>query len=143
MILPIVQPLYFNITSFNDTESASLIGYAGIAKTENGTLVLNPLINNGVGRAIYGKPLRLKNSSNGHVTDFSTWFSFTIDVSTRTNYGDGFAFFVAPLAYQIPPNSEFLSWCPIHDAKLAMTGGLIPFRCFLQSGTNYFRETQS
>lgn len=49
MILPIVQPLYFNITNFNDTESASLIGYAGIAKTENGTLVLNPLINNGVG----------------------------------------------------------------------------------------------
>jgi len=117
MILPIVQPLYFNITSFNDTESASLIGYAGIAKTENGTLVLNPLINNGVGRAIYGKPLRLKNSSNGHVTDFSTWFSFTIDVSTRTNYGDGFAFFVAPLAYQIPPNSGGGSLGQCDDSK--------------------------
>ncbi|KAG5121419.1 hypothetical protein JHK84_039759 [Glycine max] len=117
MILPIVQPLYFNITSFNDTESASLIGYVGIAKTENGTLVLNPLINNGVGRAIYGKPLRLKNSSNGHVTDFSTWFSFTIDVSTRTNYGDGFAFFVAPLAYQIPPNSGGGSLGQCDDSK--------------------------
>ncbi|KAG4953739.1 hypothetical protein JHK87_039333 [Glycine soja] len=68
-------------------------------------------------RAIYGKPLRLKNSSNGHVTDFSTWFSFTIDVSTRTNYGDGFAFFVAPLAYQIPPNSGGGSLGQCDDSK--------------------------
>ncbi|KAK7383345.1 hypothetical protein VNO78_29022 [Psophocarpus tetragonolobus] len=110
LILPIVQSLSFNITKFNDTESASIIGYAGVAKTENGTMLLNPLISYGVGRAIYGQPLRFKNSSNGHVTDFSTLFSFTIDVSTTTNYADGFAFYVAPLAYQIPPNSDGASF---------------------------------
>ncbi|XP_020206230.1 L-type lectin-domain containing receptor kinase IX.1 [Cajanus cajan] len=102
LVLPIVQPLSFNIANFNDTESASFVGYTGVTKIENGTLVLNSLVNNGVGRAIYAQPLRLKNSSNGNVTHFSTRFSFTIDVSTKT-YGDGFAFYVAPLAYPIPP----------------------------------------
>ncbi|KAL5185360.1 L-type lectin-domain containing receptor kinase V.9 [Glycine soja] len=106
IILPIVQPLSFNIPNFNDTESANLIGTAGVAKIENGTIVLNPLIENGVGRAIYGQPLHLKNSSNGNVTDFSTRFSFTIGVPTQTNYGDGFAFYVAPLLFQIPQKSE-------------------------------------
>ncbi|KAK7377108.1 hypothetical protein VNO80_02528 [Phaseolus coccineus] len=103
--ITIAQPLSFNITNFNDTESASLVGYAGVAKSVNRTIVLNPLIDNGIGRAIYGLPVRFKNSSNGHVTDFSTRFSFTINVSTKTNYGDGFAFYVAPLAYPIPTDS--------------------------------------
>ena len=109
MILPIVQPLSFNITNFSDPESASLIKNEGIAKIENGTIVLNSLINSGVGRAIYSEPLSLKNDSNGNVTDFSTRFSFTIKVLNKTNYGDGFAFYIAPLAfdYQIPPNFNF------------------------------------
>ncbi|KAL2317962.1 hypothetical protein Fmac_031838 [Flemingia macrophylla] len=105
LILPKIQPLSFKITNFNDTESASFVGYTGVTKIENGTLVLNPLISNSVGRAIYSQPLRLKNSSNGNLTDFSTRFSFTIDATSNTNYGDGFAFYVAPLAYPIPPNS--------------------------------------
>ncbi|KAG4401680.1 hypothetical protein GLYMA_02G042900v4 [Glycine max] len=108
MILRIVQPLSFNITNFSNPESASRIQYTGVAKIENGSIVLNPLINNGVGRAIYGQPLRLKNSSKGNVTDFSTRFSFTIDARNKTNYGDGLAFYMAPLAfdYQTPPNSS-------------------------------------
>ncbi|XP_020233027.1 lectin beta-1 and beta-2 chains [Cajanus cajan] len=104
LVLPIVQPLSFNIANFNDTESASFVGYTGVTKIENGTLVLNSLVNDGVGRAIYAQPLHLKNSSNGNVTHFSTRFSFTIDVSTKS-YGDGFAFYVAPLAYPIPPDA--------------------------------------
>ncbi|KAG2390172.1 L-type lectin-domain containing receptor [Vigna angularis] len=107
LVLPITvaQPLSFNVTNFNDTQTASLVGYAGVAKSENRSIVLNSLTDNGIGRAIYGLPLRFKNSSNRHVTDFSTRFSFTIDVSSKTDYGDGFAFFVAPLAYPIPSDS--------------------------------------
>ncbi|KAG4962679.1 hypothetical protein JHK85_040124 [Glycine max] len=106
-MFPLVQPLSFNITNFSDTESASLVEYAGVAKTENGTVVLNPLINGEDGRATYVQLLRLKNSSSGDVTDFSTRFSFTIDAPNKTMYADGFAFYVAPLtfAYQDPPNS--------------------------------------
>ena len=94
ILLPIVQPLSFNITNFSNTESASPIEYAGVAKTENGTVVLNPLINGGVGRAICVQPLRLKKSSNEDVTDFSTRFSFSINAPNKTNYADGFAFYV-------------------------------------------------
>jgi len=101
-VLPttLAQPFSFTITNFNDTVSASLVGFTGVAKIENGTAVLNPLIKDGVGRILYGQPLLLKNTSNGHVTDFSTRFSFTIQAS-KTVYGDGFAFYVAPIAYQI------------------------------------------
>ncbi|KAL9330769.1 hypothetical protein ACSQ67_000379 [Phaseolus vulgaris] len=117
LILPInlVQPFSFSITNFNDTESASIVAYAGVAKIENGSLVLNPLIGNGVGRAIYGQPLRLKNSSNGHLTDFSTRFSFTIDVPSGAKYGDGFAFYLAPLAYQIPTTTTNGSRLGLYD----------------------------
>jgi len=116
-LLPInlAQPLSFSITNFNDTESASIVGYAGVAKVENGSVVLNPLADNGNGRAIYGQPLRLKNSSNGHVTDFSTRFSFTIEVPSGVTYGDGFAFYLAPLAYQIPTTNDNGSRLGLYD----------------------------
>jgi len=102
LILPrtIVQPFSFSITNFDDTESAGLVGYAGVAKIENGSILLNSRIYGGVGRVIYCQPLHLKNSSNGQVTDFSTRFSFTIQ-SPNSIYGDGFAFYVAPFSYQI------------------------------------------
>lgn len=96
MILPIVQSLSLNIPNFNETESTSLIGHAGVAKIENGTTVLNPFLNNSVGWAIYGQPLHLNNSFNWNVIDFSSRFSFTMDKHTKTNYGDGFAFNMAP-----------------------------------------------
>ncbi|KAK7383376.1 hypothetical protein VNO78_29054 [Psophocarpus tetragonolobus] len=108
ILVPIVkpQPLSFSIKNFNDTRIASLIGCVGVASIGNGTIILNPLNNTGIGRAIYGQPLHLKNSSNGHVTDFSTRFSFSIDVSNENNYGDGFAFYMAPLAYHIPEGAD-------------------------------------
>ncbi|KAL3726337.1 hypothetical protein ACJRO7_031256 [Eucalyptus globulus] len=40
------------------------------------------------------------------LTDFSTRFSFTIDTENQSEYGAGFAFFLAPVGYQIPVNSN-------------------------------------
>ncbi|WVY91642.1 hypothetical protein V8G54_037156 [Vigna mungo] len=116
-ILPInlAQPLSFTIANFNDTKNASIVGYAGVAKVEDGSVVLNPIIENGKGRVIYGQPLRLKNSSDGLATDFSTRFSFTID-ATVAKYGDGFAFFLAPLLYQIPTATSDGSLLGLYDA---------------------------
>ncbi|KAK7377106.1 hypothetical protein VNO80_02526 [Phaseolus coccineus] len=88
-------------TQYTLSNKSCLIGYAGVAKIENGSILLNSLIYSGIGRAVYGQPLHLKNSSNGKITDFSTRFSFTIQ-SPYTIYGDGFGFYVAPLSYQIP-----------------------------------------
>lgn len=104
--LPIVQSLSFNITNFDDAESASNMAYEGDGKPTNGSIELNKVSYYfRVGRAIYGQPLHLWDSSTNVVTDFTTHFTFTIDRVNDTTYGDGFAFYMAPLGYQIPPNS--------------------------------------
>ncbi|KAL2317961.1 hypothetical protein Fmac_031837 [Flemingia macrophylla] len=103
------ESLNFNITNFDDPESAKNMAYMGDGKSNNGSIELNivsyPFR---VGRALYGQPMLLWNSSSGVVTNFSTRFTFTIDRASPSNepYADGFAFYIAPHGYQIPPNAE-------------------------------------
>ncbi|XP_057720356.1 L-type lectin-domain containing receptor kinase IX.1-like [Arachis stenosperma] len=105
--LPIlVHPLSFNITNFDDPASASQMAYEGDARSSNGSIDLNKVIYDfRVGRAIYGQPLHLWDSATKALTSFSTSFTFTIDAVNDTKIGDGFVFYLAPLGYQIPPNS--------------------------------------
>ncbi|KAJ6389022.1 hypothetical protein OIU77_027388 [Salix suchowensis] len=58
-----------------------------------------------VGRATYATKVPLWDSSTARLTDFSTHFSFYIDIEGRTSYAAGFAFFIAPVEFHIPPNS--------------------------------------
>ncbi|KAL3570166.1 hypothetical protein D5086_027415 [Populus alba] len=58
-----------------------------------------------VGRATYAEKVPLWDSSTTRLTDFSTQFSFYIDIEGRTSYAAGFAFFIAPVEFHIPPNS--------------------------------------
>ncbi|XP_076941173.1 L-type lectin-domain containing receptor kinase IX.1-like [Bidens hawaiensis] len=39
------------------------------------------------------------------LSDFTTHFTFVIDTLNQSRYGDGLAFFLAPVGFQIPPNS--------------------------------------
>jgi len=48
--------------------------------------------------------LRLWDSSSSVVTDFTTRFTFSIEKVNDQSYADGFAFYIAPHGYQIPPN---------------------------------------
>ncbi|MBA0664027.1 hypothetical protein Goklo_004103, partial [Gossypium klotzschianum] len=57
-----------------------------------------------VGWATYADKLPLWNSKTGELSDFSTRFAFTI-MSNASSYGHGFAFFLAPVGSEIPPNS--------------------------------------
>ncbi|EEF35161.1 kinase, putative [Ricinus communis] len=41
----------------------------------------------------------------GRLSDFLTHFSFIIDTNDSMEHGHGFAFFLAPVGFQIPPNS--------------------------------------
>ncbi|KAF1858775.1 hypothetical protein Lal_00044809 [Lupinus albus] len=101
-----VESLSFNITDFNNGVSASNMAYEGDGQPINGSIELNKVSYLfRVGRAIYGQPLHLWDSSTKVVTDFTTSFTFIIDKVNDTSYGDGFAFYMAPLGYQIPPNS--------------------------------------
>ncbi|XP_061346899.1 L-type lectin-domain containing receptor kinase IX.1-like [Gastrolobium bilobum] len=99
-----VEPLFFNITNFN--VAGSSMSYEGDGMASNGSIDLNKVNNIGrVGRAIYGEPLHLWDSSSKVLTDFTTSFTFIIDKVSNKTYGDGFTFYLAPLGYQIPPNS--------------------------------------
>ncbi|XP_061366807.1 mannose/glucose-specific lectin Cramoll-like [Gastrolobium bilobum] len=54
---------------------------------------------------MYAEPLHLWDSSSKVLANLTTSFTFIIDKVNDTSYGDGFAFYLAPLGYQIPPNS--------------------------------------
>ncbi|KAK6128560.1 hypothetical protein DH2020_037704 [Rehmannia glutinosa] len=58
-----------------------------------------------VGQIIYNGKVPLYDTNSGKLTDFATHFSFTIDTQNRSTYGNGLAFFLAPVGFRIPPNS--------------------------------------
>ncbi|KAM2491580.1 hypothetical protein PS1_043228 [Malus domestica] len=58
-----------------------------------------------VGRFTYSQPLHLWESASGSLTDFTTHFTFMIDTLNNRIWSDGFAFFLAPVGFPIPPNS--------------------------------------
>ncbi|KAF4353433.1 hypothetical protein F8388_005035 [Cannabis sativa] len=57
------------------------------------------------GRVISAEPLRLWDAHTKRLTNFTSRFSFTVDTRGRPIYAAGLAFFLAPVGYQIPPNS--------------------------------------
>ncbi|KAG4941178.1 hypothetical protein JHK87_045049 [Glycine soja] len=83
------------------------MAYEGDGKVnKNGSIELNIVTYLfRVGRAFYKQPLHLWDSSSGVVNDFSTRFTFTIARATNDTIGDGFAFYLAPRGYRIPPNA--------------------------------------
>ncbi|KAJ7958468.1 Lectin receptor kinase [Quillaja saponaria] len=63
---------------------------------------------NRVGRATYVELLHLWDSATEILADFTTRFTFTIDLKgcrDTTTGSDGFAFYLASVGYEIPPNS--------------------------------------
>ncbi|KAJ7966299.1 putative Kinase [Quillaja saponaria] len=103
---PFVCPISFSITRFN--AEATDILYECDATPSLGTFELNTVEGwDRVGRASSVKPLHLWDSSTEILTDFTTRFSFTIDLqgSDVARGSNGLAFYLAPVDYQIPPNS--------------------------------------
>ncbi|XLR28764.1 L-type lectin-domain containing receptor kinase IX.1-like [Arachis hypogaea] len=102
----IVHSLHFNISSFKNVENEkdNMVLYEGDAMPIEGSIELNKNDINRVGRAVCGEPLHLWDSSTKALADFSTGFSFTVSQPTNIT-ADGFAFYMAPLGYQIPANS--------------------------------------
>jgi hypothetical protein len=98
--------LFFNITNFDDPTVAKNISFQGDGRITNGSIDLNKVSYLfRVGRAIYSQPLHLWDKNAKTLTSFTTRFTFTINSLNDTSYGDGFVFFLAPVGYQIPPNS--------------------------------------
>ncbi|RVX23371.1 L-type lectin-domain containing receptor kinase IX.1 [Vitis vinifera] len=104
IFLPCVYSVSFQISRFGRDGN---ILYEGDAVPSVGAIEFNK-VNYlcRVGRAIYAERVRLWDSNTGKLSDFSTHFSFIIDTRGATNYGHGLAFFLAPVGFQIPPNSD-------------------------------------
>ncbi|WRX10496.1 Protein kinase domain - like 10 [Theobroma cacao] len=103
-LLPYADSVSFKISRFDPTLSSII--YQGDAKLAVGTVEFN-LVNyiNRVGWATYADSVLLWDSETGRLSDFTTHFSFEINVQNDPIYGHGLCFFLSPVGSQIPPNS--------------------------------------
>ncbi|KAI9111500.1 hypothetical protein K1719_017190 [Acacia pycnantha] len=100
-----VNSLYFQKSGFPSNDADIL--YMGSAGSVVGTVRFNlkDTYTCQVGWAIYARRVKLWDSSTGHITDFTSHYTFTIDTQGLTTYGHGLCFFLAPFGFEIPPNS--------------------------------------
>ncbi|KAF8401846.1 hypothetical protein HHK36_012793 [Tetracentron sinense] len=104
-LLPYANPISFNI-SFFDPEETNVL-YRGDATPSAGAIVLNGInYLHRVSHVTYAEPFHLWDSITGSLSDFTTHFSFTIESQIASSYGYGLAFFLAPISFQIPPDSS-------------------------------------
>ena len=104
LLLPSSDSVYFQLSRLDPGETTIL--YDGDAVTNVGAIEFNKInYLSRVGRAIYAERVRLWDSNSGKLSDFTTRFSFSIDTQGVSKYGHGLAFFLAPVDFQIPPNS--------------------------------------
>ncbi|GMY14024.1 L-type lectin-domain containing receptor kinase IX.1-like [Fagus crenata] len=93
----------FQITQF-DANTPDIL-YRGDAKPSQGHVSMNDVFLFRGGWTIYAKKVPIWDLDTGKLTNFSTRFSFTIDTMGKPYYTDGLAFFLAPVGFDIPPNS--------------------------------------
>ncbi|KAK3016246.1 hypothetical protein RJ639_006077 [Escallonia herrerae] len=98
-------PLAFNFTGFAPNDGKR-ISYER-AYPADGTIQLVTNQNDlntaaRVGRATYMNPMHLWDKASRNLTDFTTYFSFTINSQGSTTYGDGLTFFLAPAGSRLP-----------------------------------------
>ncbi|KAK4261439.1 hypothetical protein QN277_004435 [Acacia crassicarpa] len=100
-----VNSLYVQKSGFASNDADIL--YMGSAGSLGGSVRfnLNHKYTCQVGWAIYARRVKLWDSSTGHITDFTSHHTFTIDTQGKTIYGHGLCFFLAPFGFEIPPNS--------------------------------------
>jgi hypothetical protein len=104
LLLSTAYSVSFQISRFDPT--ATDILYYGDAVPSVGAIEMNKVnYINRVGWAVYAKRVPLWDSHTRRLADFTTHYSFTIDTQGASTYGHGLAFFLAPVGFDIPPNS--------------------------------------
>ncbi|KAJ0660311.1 putative protein kinase RLK-Pelle-L-LEC family [Helianthus annuus] len=105
-LLPFSESVYFKIDRFS--ADATNILYRGDAIPSVGSIEFNKVnYITRVGQAIYSDAVPIWDHKSRKLTDFTTHFTFIIDTLGRSKsyYGHGLTFFLAPVTFQIPPNS--------------------------------------
>ncbi|GLT44187.1 hypothetical protein SLA2020_181010 [Shorea laevis] len=105
LLIPSSDSISFHMSRFDPSSSDIL--YEGDAVPFVGAIELNNKLAYlfQVGRVTYAKKVLLWDSNSGKLSDFTSHFSFTIDTLGANKFGSGIAFFLAPVGFQIPPNS--------------------------------------
>ncbi|GMN65918.1 hypothetical protein TIFTF001_034975 [Ficus carica] len=112
-LLPNAESL-FNFTSFSEAIVNENIVFQGDASQANGSLQLTKVdgetgipLPNSVGRASFSKAVHLWDDKTGTYGDFTAHFTFRIKANdTKSKYGEGISFFIAPFDSKIPANSS-------------------------------------
>ncbi|OMP01655.1 hypothetical protein COLO4_11698 [Corchorus olitorius] len=105
-LLPYVNSIHFKINRF--VPETTNIVYEGDARPFVGAVDFNSVAYLcRVGRVSYYESIPIWDSSTNKAADFTTHFSFYIDTLNRSilKYAAGLAFFLAPVGFEIPPNS--------------------------------------
>ncbi|KAK4426531.1 L-type lectin-domain containing receptor kinase IX.1 [Sesamum alatum] len=103
-LIPFSDSVQFQLSGF--TPDVTTILLEGDAVTSVGEIQFNDVSYLcRVGQVIYNGKVPLWDSNSGKLADFTTHFAFVIDTLNRAEYGNGLAFFLAPVGFQIPPNS--------------------------------------
>ncbi|GKV51116.1 hypothetical protein SLEP1_g57790 [Rubroshorea leprosula] len=104
LLLPSSYPISFQIPNF--TPSPNYILYQGDAESSSGMVELTSKVEPfRVGWVTYANEVLMWDSNSGKLSDFTCHFSFSINVSGPNMTNDGIEFFLAPVGFQIPPNS--------------------------------------
>ncbi|KAJ9177473.1 hypothetical protein P3X46_012689 [Hevea brasiliensis] len=104
LLLASANSISFRKTRFEPTDT-SLI-YEGGAAPSVGAIELNSdTYQCQVGRATYAEKVQVWDSKTQKLSDFTTRFTSTVDIQRRFIYTSGFAFFLAPVGFQVPVNS--------------------------------------
>ena len=105
LLLTSAYLVQFKKTYFDPSDIDIL--YMGDAVSSTGFVDMNRVENCCVGWAIYAKKVPLWDPNIGKLSDFTTFFSFTIGTvgSGISDFGDGLASFLAPTGFIIPPNT--------------------------------------
>jgi len=101
-----INSVHFRIPSVNPSDTSGV--YQGSAALLDGQVNFNikDRYTSQVGRVVYAKKVLLWESGTGQLSDFTTRFNFIIDTQNKVVYGHGLAFFIAPVGFEIPPNSS-------------------------------------
>ncbi|KAA8537308.1 hypothetical protein F0562_027005 [Nyssa sinensis] len=104
LFISFADSLHFQITH-SDPQAVDILN-EGDAAASIGSVELSSANYYGtIGRATYTHRLQLWDSGTGILSHFTTQFSFIIGTQGSPLNGDGLVFFLAPVDFQIPPNS--------------------------------------
>ncbi|KAL8117897.1 L-type lectin-domain containing receptor kinase IX.1-like [Apium graveolens] len=104
-LLGVCNSLEFHISHFssNDTNvhyEGDSVASAGAVELSNRATYVSR-----VGRVTYAENVQIWDSDSRKLSDFTSHFTFTIDTQSRSTYGHGLAFFLAPVGSKIPLDS--------------------------------------